>query len=89
MLYTEKLHVSHIQIPIPPSLATDQWDFEETLGDKISDGNVFGGTVESNRFEPCASDSEEEGGSVREDESVGHMITSARWGLIFHWIRGL
>ena len=41
----------------------DQWDFEETIGDKISDGNTFGGIVEPNCFEPCARNSEEEGGS--------------------------
>ena len=45
--------------------------------------------MEPNRFEPNASDSEEEGGSVREDENAGHMITSARWGLIFCSIDGL
>ena len=39
------------------NIETDQWDFEETIGDKISDGNAFGGIVERNRFEPCASDS--------------------------------
>ena len=57
---------------------TDQWEFEETIGDEISDGNAFGGIVETSRFEPCASDSEEEGGSVGEDENASHMITSAR-----------
>ena len=68
---------------------TDQWDFEETIGNKISDENAFRGIVESYRFEPCVIDSEEEGGGVREDENPGHMITSAQQGLIFHLINGL
>ena len=55
-------------------------------GDKISDGNSFGGIVERYRFELCAGDSEEEGGSGSEDENSGHMISSDRWGLIFHSI---
>ena len=42
---------------------TDQWDFDETIGDKISDGNAFRGIVEPDRFEPCVIDPEEEGGS--------------------------
>ena len=60
------------------NVETDQWDVEETIGDKISDGNPVVGIVEPNRFEPCASDSAEEGGSVREDKNDGHMITSAQ-----------
>ena len=55
---------------------TNQWDFEGTLVDKISDGNAFGEIVESYRFEPCASDSEEEGRSVNEDENADHMFTA-------------
>ena len=65
------------------NVESDQWYFEETIGDKISDGNSFGGIVEPNRFEPCASDSEGEGGSVREDETAGHVIISAGQDLIF------
>ena len=64
---------------------SDQWDFEETIGDKISDGNAFGGIGETNRFESCVSDSEEEGRSVTKYENAGHMITSARWGLVFRF----
>ena len=45
--------------------------------------------MELYRFEPCASDSEEEDGSVSEDENAGYMITSARSGLIFHSTDGL
>ena len=63
--------------------------FKKQLETKLVMDMLSGRIVELYNFEPCASDSEEEGGSVREDESVGHMITSARWGLIFHWIRGL
>ena len=40
-----------------------KWDFEETVRDKISDGNAFEGILESYHFEPYASDSEEEGRS--------------------------
>ena len=45
---------------------TDQWDFEETIGD-ICNGNTFEGIVEPYRFEPCVSDSEEDDGSFVED----------------------
>ena len=45
--------------------------------------------VVPNHLEPCASHSEEESGSVHEDENAGHMITSARYGLIFRSIDGL
>ena len=55
---------------------TDQCDFEETIGDKISNGNAFGGIVDPYCFEPYANDSEKGDGSVREDENAGHMITS-------------
>ena len=52
--------------------------FEETFGDKISDGNAFGGIIEPYRFEPYASDSDEDGdnGAVREDENAGRMFTT-------------
>ena len=30
------------------NIKTDQWDFEESIGDKISDRNAFGGIVEPN-----------------------------------------
>ena len=49
------------------NVESDHGDFEETIGDKISDGNAFGGIVEPNRFERYASDSEEEGRRVLED----------------------
>ena len=65
------------------NVESDHWDFEETIWDKICDGNAFGGIVGPNRFEPCVSDSDEEGGSVREDENARHMITSARWSFVF------
>ena len=59
---------------------TDQWDVEETIWDKISDGNVVGGIMDSYRFEPCASDSDEDGdnGGVCEGENAGRMF-SADW----------
>ena len=58
------------------NVETDWWDFEEAVGDRISDGNSFGGIVEPYCFEPCASDSDEDGdnGSVGEDENAGHMF---------------
>ena len=60
------------------NVETDQWDFEETIGEKINDGNAFGGITEPRRFEPCASDSDEVGdnGSVSEDENAGRMFTT-------------
>ena len=76
-----------IPTPIPPSLAadgsqdveSDHRDFEKTIWDKkISDRNVFRVIVEPNRFEACASDSEDEGGNAREDENAAQMITFAR-----------
>ena len=57
------------------NVETDQWDFEETNGDKITDGNAFKGMMEPCRFELYVSDSEKEGGSVIEYENAGHMIT--------------
>ena len=47
------------------------------IGDKISDGNAFGGIMEPYRFKPYASDSEEDGdnGGVHEDDNAGHMFT--------------
>ena len=42
---------------------TDQWDFEETIGDKMNDGNAFRGIVEPYHFEPWVSDLDEGGGS--------------------------
>ena len=60
------------------NVESDQWGFEETIGDKISNGNVFGGIVKPYHFAPDASDAEEEGGSIYGDENAGHMITSAR-----------
>ena len=39
---------------------TDQWDFEGMFGDKIQNGNSFGGILDPYHFEPWASDSEEE-----------------------------
>ena len=68
---------------------TDQWDFEETIGDKISNGNTFGVIVEQYHFKRCASNSGKEGGSVREDENSDGMITSSRQGLILCSIDGL
>ena len=50
---------------------TDRWDFEETIGDKISDGNAFGGIVEPNRCEPHGAYSEERGGSVTTSTTKG------------------
>ena len=57
-----------------------QWDFEETIGDKISNGNTFRGIVKPNHFQPCVSDSDKDGdnGGVSEDENTGCMFTSAR-----------
>ena len=56
----------------------DPWDFEETIGDKISDGNALGGIIEPYRFEPYARDSDKDGDnrSVREDENAGQMFTT-------------
>ena len=58
------------------NVETDQGDFEETIGDKISNGNAFGGIVEPCRFKPCASDSDEDGdgGMDSDDENTGHMF---------------
>ena len=55
---------------------TDQWDFEEMVGDKISDGNAFGGIMEVYRFKPSASDSDEDGDnvSVSEYENASWMF---------------
>ena len=50
------------------------------LLETISDGNTFRGIIESYHFEPCASDFDKEGRSVREGENTGHMITSALVG---------
>ena len=71
------------------NVESDQWDFEGTIGDKIIHGNAFRGIGEPYCFEPCPRDSEKEGGSVIEDENAGHMITLARWGLIFHSVDSL
>ena len=49
----------------------------------MSDRNAFGGIVEPFRFEPCVSDSEEEGGNVREDVNAGRMFTTDWMVLIF------
>ena len=46
---------------------TDQWDFEETTGDKFSNANTLGGIVQPYHLEPHASDSAEKGGSVSEE----------------------
>ena len=66
-------------------IETDQRNFEETIGDKISDGNAFGGIVEPYRFEPCASDSDKDcdNGGGGEDENAGHMFTVDWSGLFF------
>ena len=45
----------------------DQWDFEETIGDKISDGKLV---MEPNHFEPYVSDSDKDG------DDAGHMFTT-------------
>ena len=49
---------ARIQILIPPSFATDgsqnvetdNWGFEETIGDKICDGNTLGGICGAESF---------------------------------------
>ena len=78
-LHREAVHVELVQEAVQGSqnIETDQWDFEETTGDKISDENAFGGIVGPKGFEPCENDAEEEGGSVIEYETAGHMVTSA------------
>ena len=74
------------------NVKTDQWDFEETVGDKISDGNAFGVIVEPYPFEPYASDSEEEGGSedggVKRSKCWSHVHFSSI-GFALHSIGGL
>ena len=42
---------------------------------------TLGGIVEPNRFEPCASDSEKEGGSVCEDENPWSRVHFSSVGL--------
>ena len=48
---------------------------------------TLSGELWSQMVEPCASDSDEEGGSEdggeSEDENAGHRLTSARLGLLF------
>ena len=34
------------------NVETDQWNFEETIGEIIGDGNASGGIVKPYRFEP-------------------------------------
>ena len=41
------------------NVETDMWDCEETIGDKIIDGNPFREIMELNRFKPCATVSEQ------------------------------
>ena len=41
------------------TIETDLWDCEETIGDKIIDGNPLRGIMELNRFKPCATVSEQ------------------------------
>ena len=64
---------------------TDQCYFEETIGDKISDGNTFGGIVEPYSFKPYASDSYEDvdNGGVGEDENAGRMFPTDWYALFF------
>ena len=59
---------------------SDQWDFEETIGDKIRNGNSYRRILEPYRCEPCASDIDEDGDNedVGEDENAGRMFTT-------HW----
>ena len=38
------------------NIESDHWDFEGTVGDKMSAGNAFAGIMEPNSFEPCARD---------------------------------
>ena len=75
------------QILIPPPLATlmvlrtlklISGISKERLETKLMMISLSGGIVEPYRFEPCARDSEEKGGSVFEIENAGHMTTSAR-----------
>ena len=54
---------------------TDQWDFEETIGDKMNDGNAVGGIMELHHFKPYASNS-------YEDDNAGRMFT-ADWEVLF------
>jgi len=59
-------------------IETDQWEFEETIGDKISDGNTFRRIMEPYHFEPYANYSDEDGdnGGVGQDENACHMFTT-------------
>ena len=56
---------------------TDLWDFEETIGDKISNWNDFRRIMQLNTFEACVSDPEEEGGSVHEVDNADRMVTTS------------
>ena len=66
------------------NVETDQWDFEETIGDKISDGNAFRGIMEAYRFKSYMSDSDEDGdkGGAGEDENAGRMFATD-WKVLF------
>ena len=58
---------------------------KKTIGDKVSDGNVFGGIMQPSCLEPDASNLDENGdyGSVREDENDSHTFTIDWWVLFF------
>uniref|UniRef100_A0A8C4QK45 G-protein coupled receptors family 1 profile domain-containing protein n=1 Tax=Eptatretus burgeri TaxID=7764 RepID=A0A8C4QK45_EPTBU len=49
---------------------TDQLSFEETIGNKISNGNPFGGIIEPYHFQPDSSDSDEDGNNGDEKSLI-------------------
>ena len=60
---------------------TDQWDLEETIGDKISDENAFRWIMEPYRFDPHVSNSDQEGdnGGVKMETPVVFSLHIGRF----------